>query len=314
MSKPEEISDFINHLLPDLKAEMLIATLLESNPGLPGISVAFDGQHKRVWSHDIESASVINDLSGEEIINLHLNRDGIYDLLPEALFHGMGNDEAFSGDEMARQSRHLRAEEKEARLFFQPFENEIFNVGVELASTESCMYRKLYCELFTAMIPRLWKIKDGLPFSYVTRLKKLLPAAYKICGNMNLTAQSLAYVLDEEVKVLRSTSTDQYSASANELSGVTGSSILGTDFIPGNSAGGDLSSLTFMVGPVMNTESAVHIKNGSMDRFLDCFYGYFVPAETDVCTKYIFSNEDAMLRLNENAVEASYLACNSTIQ
>lgn len=314
MSRPEEIADYINQLSFDLKAEMLVAALLQKQAEIPEINVVFEGQHKRAWSEDIECATVLHRETGEDIVNIHLNRDGLYDLLPEALFHGMNDNEAQSGDEMARQSREHRTEEKLARLFFQPFENELFFTGVQLAMLENDMFRKVNRELFTGMIPDLWKINDDLPHDYSDRLKKLLPTAYKICGDMDLTAQSLAYIIEEEVNIVSSTGTIQFAEEGSLNAGVAGNSILGTDFIPGNASGGHISSMTFLIGPLASPENIRRIKNGIMDRFVDCFYGYFLPVEIDVDTKYLFSAEDGVFMLSEEADKSSFLAYNSVLQ
>jgi hypothetical protein len=163
------------------------------------------------------------------------------------------------------------------------------------------------------MIPKFWKIKDGLPRKFVAKLKKLLPEAYQICGDTELTAQCLEYVLDEKVRLRSSMKAPDYIEERTAGGGMMGESILGTDFIPGNHAGGFISSLTFQVGPVTNHENINLIENGSMDRFLDCFYGYFIPLELDVGTKYVFSAEESIFMLNEEKDKPSYLAYNSVI-
>lgn len=312
MPESEEISQYINQLSFDLKAEMLVSVLMEEQSGIPEIRAVFEGQHKRVWSQDIDCATVNSQEKGDDILYIHLNRDGIYDLLPEALFHGMQPDEAESGEEMARESRKLKAEEKEARLFFQPFENEIFLMGVQLSMMENHLYRNIYNELFAGMIPQFWKIKDGLPEKFVTKLKKLLPAAYLVCGDMELTSQCLEYVLNEKVRVISSVKEPDNIEERTAGSGI--GSILGTDSVLGIHACGFISSLTFMIGPVTGHENINLIENGSMERFLDCFYGYFIPFEIDVSTEFVFSAEESIFTLNEEKDKSSYLAYNSVIQ
>lgn len=310
MPKPEEISRYINQLSFDLKAEMLVAVLLEQKSEFPEISAVFEGQHKRAWSKDVDSATVGDQGIEDGVLFLHLNRDGIYDLLPEGVFHGIQPDDTRSGEEMARESMKLRAEEKEARLFFQPFENEIFRSGVQLSMMENHIFRNVYKELLTGIIPQFWKIREDLCEEHVTRLKKLLPFAYRVCGDMNLTVQCLEYLLNEKVRM----KVIDYTGYETASSGITGKNILGNDLVLGSNASGSVGSFKFLIGPVTSHENIKLIENGSMDRFLECFYGYFIPFELDVDSEYIFSDEDGMLILAGEEGKFSCLAYNSVLQ
>jgi hypothetical protein len=65
----------------------------------------------------------------------------------------------------------------------------------------------------------------------------------------------------------------------------------------------------------MTQETAVLVKNGRMNRFLECFYGYFIPFEIDVETKYLFREEESFFVLeDEQEAKISYLGYNSSIQ
>ena len=68
MSKLDEISQYINQLPFDLKAEMLVAVLAEQRVDLGEILAAFDGQLKRVWSRDIAWSSVDNLETGDNML------------------------------------------------------------------------------------------------------------------------------------------------------------------------------------------------------------------------------------------------------
>jgi len=111
LSRIEEISQYVNKLSFDLKAEMLVAVLAEQKIDRNEILAAFNGQFKRNWSRDIEGSSAENLETGEEILCLHLNRDGVYDTLPELLFHKNLETENQSAAEMAKDSMRLKAEQ-----------------------------------------------------------------------------------------------------------------------------------------------------------------------------------------------------------
>jgi hypothetical protein len=315
LSRLDEISEYVNHLSFDLKAEMLVAILAEQRADLAEILSAFDGQLKRVWSRDIAWSTVAHLETGDNMLCFHLNRDGIYDALPEALFHNNSGNEDQSAEEMAKDSMKIRAEEKETRMFFQPFENEIFLQRVQLSMMENKLIRSINAEFLTAVIPYFWKVDNNLPEIYVARLKKILPLVHQVTGDLALTAQCLENIIREKVEV---TASDEHTESITSgdflFSGVLGKSTLGVDTISGNQVSDFVNRLIFSIGPINDTETGELVKAGRMDKFLDCFYGYFVPFEYETDTKYIFGTEQSLFVLNDNDdAEFSHLGYNSLI-
>lgn len=315
MSRIEEISQYVNKLSFDLKAEMLVAVLAEQEIDQDEILSAFNGQFKRNWSRDIEGSSAENLETGEEILCLHLNRDGVYDTLPELLFHKNLETENQSAAEMAKDSMRLKAEEKESRLFFQPFENEVFLLGVQVAMKENQLFKNIYTEFLTGIIPDFWRIDNDLPENYINRLKKLLPLVYRITGDLDLTAQCLEFIIKESVKISTAAEkADGIDEGNFHNSGILGKCLLGVDTVFGKMVTGFVNRLKFSIGPIVNPETSEFVKNGRMNRFLDCFYSYFIPFEFDVETKYIFETEQSLFILNDNTDgRISFLGYNSVI-
>jgi hypothetical protein len=315
LSRLDEISQYINQLSFDLKAEMLVAILAEQRIDLNEILAAFDGQLKRTWSRDIAWSAVDHLETDDIMLSLHLNRDGVYDALPEVLFHGNYGNEDQSAKEMAEDSMQMRSEEKETRSFFQPFENEIFLQRVQLAMKENQLFRNLDTQFLTAIIPHFWRVDQGLPENYVDQLKKLLPLVHQITGDSDLTAQCLEFILKEKVRLCNS---DEYQDDATQTdfyySGVLNESLLGINIITGNLDNSFINHLICEIGPIIHPETSEIVKNGMMNRFLDCFYSYFIPFELEVDTKYIFGTAQSSLLINDDSdANLSYLGYNSVI-
>jgi hypothetical protein len=315
LSRLDEISKYINQLSYDLKAEMLVAVLAEHRIDLREILAAFDGQLKRTWSRDIDWSAVDHFETGDVMLSLHLNRDGIYDVLPEVLFHSSYGNEDQSAKDMAKDSMQMRSEEKETRSFFQPFENEFFLQRVQLAMIENQLFKNLDSQFLTAMISHFWMVDQDLPENYVDLLKKMLPLVHQITGDFDLTAQCLEFILKERVRIYNSgEDSDDVAQTDFHLSGVLNESLLGINTITGNLNNSFANRLICSIGPIIQTETSELVKNGTMDRFLDCFYSYFIPFELEVDTKYIFGSEQSLLLLNDNSdVYISYLGYNSVI-
>lgn len=316
MSRLEEISEYINQLSFDVKAEMLAAILSEESLDLTEILASLEGPLKRTWARDIAWTDINRFETGEEMLCLHLNRDGIYDLLPEGLFHSNSDKADRTGPEMAKASMKLRVEEKETRLFFQPFENEIFLKRVQLAMVENQIFKSIYKEFLIGIIPFFWEVDEGFPENYVIRLKKLLPILHQTTGDLNLTAQCLEFIICEKVKIILSGIKNRtFKSEILPVSGILGKSLLGIDTITGDIVTEFFDQLRVSIGPITNQETNEIIKEGMMNRFLDCFYSFFIPFEFDVETEYIFGEGKNQFIINdETESEISYLGYNSVIQ
>jgi hypothetical protein len=315
LSRLGEISEYINQLSFDLKAEMLLAILVEQRIRTEEILAVFDGQLRRAWSRDVSRSTVDRLESGNQMLCLHLNRDGIYDTLPEALFHSSSGFEDQSAKEMAKDSMKIRNEEKEARKFFQPFENEIFLQRVHLAMTENKLFERIYSDLLTGVIPDLWKTDNDFPEIFVTRLKKMLPLINQVAGDLPLTAQCLECIIDERVEVNCENNPDEGAETFDSIfSGILGKSTLGIDTVSGERVSNIVSNLIFSIGPITDNETGNLVREGRMDGFVNCYYSYFVPFEYEVKTEYIFGTEQGKFMLYDDAdKEASYLGYNSVI-
>jgi len=316
LSKPGDISDFINQLSVDLKAEALVAALLEGGYELKDFLVSAEGQLQRSWSRDIALTDVVKLETGDRMVSLHLNRDGIYDMLPEAIFHSDQDKDFTSGKEMAKDSMKLRIEEKETRNFFQPFENEIFYQQVRLCAIENQLGRDLFSRMIMGLIPDFWNISEDLPEEYVLRMVRLLPLVHRIAGAVELTSGSLEFILKEKVNITPvdiSAGVDEEDPSWH--SAILGSACLGSDSVCGNRVNGYFRKFIIRIGPVQHPRTDELIKNGWMEKFLTCFYGFFIPVEVDTETRYIPGREERCFVLGDkDETKITCLGYNSVVQ
>ena len=309
-----DISASINQLADDLRAEAVLA-LMDGKLSLRNILVSPEGQFKRGWARDISVADVDQLFSGSDVLAVRLNRDGIYDYLPEALFHDIAGSDCDSGTDMAKESMRLRVQEREGRLFFQPLENEMFLQGLQVAAREDQLYRRIISQKLMGLIPDFWEIDPALPEKYVMRMVKLLPYAAVMAGNVLLIAHGLEFVLCEPATV-KATRPPDIAAEGAAMggSGVLGSCFLGVDAIAGDALSGAVKQFIVSIGPVVNPETVSMLKNGSLEKFLDCFYSYFIPVEADVSTQFVLAGTQGEFVLEgDDPAVASHLGYNSII-
>ncbi len=309
-----DISASLNDLPFDIRAEVVIADLIEAGVNPNDIVVVLEGLFSRRYTRDISGAGLLELNNGQKVIDIHVTRDGVYDALPEGLFHEQPVEPLKNGHEMARESKKQREEEREARKFFLPFENEIFAQKVQLELAERKLLHQLEKNFFDESFPQFWNIDRSLPKKYTSRLLVLLHFSSRIVGNIQLTASILEIILDE--KVTCSLLKDEQIPLLEGLQHVQdtfslGSGALGVDFVCGENSMQQLPVMEFVIGPLKNSLVNDYLGNGQVAKFLKVFYNYFVPMELDVITRIELSKEKQSFKLDEKS--PAFLGYNSAL-
>ena len=303
MNDLKEIAFSISHLKHDIKAEVIAAELIESGLNPAEIVIIPDGSFRRKYSRDITYAEVIKSENGQNVLGIHVSRDGLYDSLPEGIFHDQSMEPLISGQDMAKFSKKQKMEEKEARLFFLPFENEIFHHRTQLELEERKLLHRFNENLFDDIYPQFWKLDRSLPKKLVSRLVLILHLTHKILGNPDLTAKCLEIIIEEEVRINiirnRHYRKDLPGFNGKKSLGL-GSTALGENFICGDYISDSDPIMEYEIGPIMNSNIEDYLENGRYSRFLDCFYCYFVPVEMDAVTTVKVSEAQQQFILNDN--------------
>ena len=127
----------------DMNAEALAGALLENNSGLADsrqIMIRPLGHINRVSGREVMNVtgSVFN-AEGEELVYIDINRESLYDSLPEMLFL---RQEARYEDDIEK-ARHLAHQQEMARRFFLPFEETFYRARIEMERAERSAIKEL---------------------------------------------------------------------------------------------------------------------------------------------------------------------------
>jgi hypothetical protein len=314
----QEKSGYINEMAYDIRAEYVVSCLLKLGLSQNELLAAFDGPLKRKWSADIDRCEAESFENGAESLGLHLNRAGVYDALPEALFHPFPENRNAGGTELAKDSMKLRAEEKKARMFFRIFENEIFWQGVQVAVNENIELESLYADYLNGLVPGFWKLDKNIPQAYAAKLMKYLPYAHQISGNYRLTEMCFEDILGEKVSMEPGTCELEEISEKKPVTemktGLLGRSQLGKNFVSGHKTAGFVFRLTVKIGPLVNTNPKEFYKDGYMNSLVNCFFSYFIPVEVDVETKLVSTGrKKAFVLGSENEGENALMGYNTVL-
>jgi hypothetical protein len=313
MLDSEKITVAIGGMLYDIKAEAVIGDLMAGGMGIEDFVVIPNGTFRRRYARDIAFAKKKKHKNGQEFVEININRDAIYHTLPEGIFH----EKTKSGEEGANshsdESKKLKKEEKAARTFFLPFENEIFLQRVKLEQEERKILKQFSENLFDDISPEFWNLDKSINREYMSRMIVLLHFSHQIVGNCKITAKCLESILNESVsvKIGEDISSGQWESGKKrgvEHGCVLGSAGLGTDFVCGDNLKGFTKKMKFSIGPLKNTNVIEYLENGTVYNFLKCFFGYFVPFELDVETDILVEqdNQEFLLGFGENVAVLGY--------
>lgn len=114
---------------------------------LDGLMVVYHGMNSRVRSRDVlgvQRKGAHLGSSHEKTV-LHLSRNGIYQQLPEFLFHPITiSSPSMSNKEVVEAIRENKKKEQEAIKFFSPFETEMFKDSVRIFERHLSMFDNPY--------------------------------------------------------------------------------------------------------------------------------------------------------------------------
>lgn len=280
-----EIEDIFNELISvyqNLKAEVLIAEVQErKNIKFDQIVINNKSTFKRPYRRDLLKIEKSN--LKEDVLSLDLSRNGVYDYLPEGLFHKQENDNSKTFTTKRLKSKK---EELAARSFFSPVENEFFNQRLNIEKNERVLLNNFY-SLKDDYLIDFWKLNTDMPREYLLKLIKLLPYAFKIAGDLELARLSLEKILKNKVGFEKKYHTNLKPNKRNRKKYL----ILGVDSVLDNIDHTILQPyLEVTIWLKDSKEIKEYISTKGIDQFLAVFYDYFLPLELDIKTKYEVNN------------------------
>src|SRR5664279_4835889 len=122
-----------NSLESDFKAEVIAAEMVENNIPADRIMILMLGGLQRTFRRDVDSVTEeIFDYDHKEYFLVKTHKEGMYDMLPEGLFHhAESNKSSKTEKEIIASIKQRRVEERNARRFFLPFEAALNHLRIQ---------------------------------------------------------------------------------------------------------------------------------------------------------------------------------------
>ena len=263
----------------DIKAEPKLTLAIEAGLGVEDFIVSPSKRFIREFSRDVISADLKEISSNLLLLQVLLSRAGIFDQLPEGLFFRPNQRRIHTVAEMAADYKANKKHEDKIRKFFIPFEHDFFLQRIAIEQEESRLLEGLHSGNLNEYFIAFWNLPGSIPKQFLSPLILLLPHAYKIAGDMDLTAESLELILNEKVKLVMREAGIENAESV--LPPVLGEGLLGLDMVCGESFLENNPTVEIQIGPLENSLVTDYLEHGNRFTLLETFTRFFIPAGVD---------------------------------
>jgi hypothetical protein len=277
----EEVIDHIRRLHYDVRAEVVVGELLDNHVHESEVAVQMQNVFTRAFNKDILDAQLDDSQPYHPFITLMLSRDGLYDRLPEGLFHAFSPQKQQEVSEMVATYKKHQQEEQEARKFFRPLEHEFFLQRVFLEQREKHLLFDALGKDADELFRSFWNVPEGLPKEPVNKLIRLLPYIHRIAGNLPLVQLYLQAILEEPVTI--TCKNGPVPVSAGIQTGL-GECRLGVDTMTGNLFYADMPEVIVKIGPLQQRRVYDFLSWQPYGKLLQVCLEFLLPADVETIT------------------------------
>ncbi|MFC3561198.1 type VI secretion system baseplate subunit TssG [Pedobacter jamesrossensis] len=274
-----------NELFTDYRAVAKAADLIERNIiDADKIEVVPLGPDRRAFAKDIAASNIYySENRRHNRIRISTNREGLYDMLPEGLFHRPPTGSAGMDEEsMIKDIRERREEEKQARLFFTPFDAEINHVRIMTELYENKLDKKTTYSDLSRIFELGWEEFTLLNKEQSIIWMHLLPEIQQKRNDIGFASKVLTALFNLPIAVVDATPRLTGIEIAEDMQMRLGMSALGIDTIIGNHFMPEHETYTIDIGPT-SPEELIRFIPGQKNRdILDMAVSYLMPVDAEV--------------------------------
>ena len=200
-------------------------------------------------------------------INIAVRRNGLYDALPEGLFHEIVQTE--------EDQKLIKQKTEAARTFFLPYEQEFFKVRFLIEQYERALTDGHDTFFQAKAYSRLWNIAENLTDAQIRKLLRILPFVPNIVGNLALTAHCFELLIDKPVSLLKRLPT--INALEDTFQTTLGKHSLGKTTILGSAYYDGTPSLELIIKEIAGPNLIQYLPGGEKRKFLDYVKDFLIP-------------------------------------
>lgn len=282
----------------DFKAEVIAAEMVEHGIPADRILILLLGSMKRSFKKDVESVKEeISEYDHKEYFIVKTPREGIYDMLPEGLFHyPAAHKSAKTEKEIIKSMKKRRDEERHARKFFLPFEAAINYLRMQMALYENRLDKRSdYDELVSIFIDQ-WEIFKHLDARQSNIFLHLIPIMHDIRDDHPVIEKILEMMLLIPVQISLRSQVPLHPA--QPILSNLGNCDLGVNLTTGNAVYDEgVDEILINIGPVKNEILHEFMPGGNKNKILQLLCDYLLPVHLDIITEFELAASDKVAKL-----------------
>jgi hypothetical protein len=297
------------HLTPfDLKAEVLFDALLKDHIQDLDIVLNARGLFFRKYNKDI--MNIIQDVNDPDILNVETSRDSFYDILPESITHNYKNRDY--REDAVQEFKTRKKEEKEARHFFNPLENELFRFRHAVEKYESDFFSAINTNGIADIIRMILGVEKPMPDALLVKM------FYALMKQKDSSAQDIANIctileniLGENVTYIsKNIKLDHVFDIAEEPEDM----IMGINTTLASSEYIFLKRYHFTVGPLQNPQNLpLYFSNQVLENFLNTFFNLFIPFQLQYSFEIQLNHDDELFAMDDTMNYKSRLGISTVL-
>lgn len=302
----------VNTLETDFRAEVVAAGLIATGNEADKTIIIRQRGDRRYVSKDIgriESDYSVYDMM--EYLYIYTNRFGIYDSLPEGIFHQPHHvKKQKTKEDIIREIRSHRDEEFFARRYFQPFEMVFDKLLVDAQQYEQKFDKAYFHSNLIEIFEDQWDILKHLSLGQALLFIRIIPVIAEVSQSKSLSEKVMSIVLGFEVTIREGKRSWEKLETQDRVK--LRQWKLGNNSILGNAVQSDDLDLIVTVGPLSPQEMKLFESGKTNDLILKQLIDIVLPFDRNKQIKYRISKEESKFRLSGKTHKA-YLGINTTL-
>jgi type VI secretion system protein ImpH len=282
----------------DFKAEVIAAEMVENGINADRILILLAGAMKRPFRTDVTSIEEeLSDYDSKEYTIVKTTREGIYDMLPEGLFHHANAHKNTKTDkEIIKSIKQRRQEEVTARKFFLPFETTINYLRMQMALYENMLDKRSDYDELVKIFSDQWEIFQYLDTRQANIFLYLIPILHDLRDDCNAIETVFEMIFLLPVKIFLQAKLPYQPAEL--IISKLGDSSLGTDLTTGNMKYDEgTDEILIKIACSKNRMLQHFMPGGNSEKILQLLCDYLLPVHLDIITTYELDAADKVFRL-----------------
>ncbi|ADB40092.1 type VI secretion system baseplate subunit TssG [Spirosoma linguale] len=290
-TQPSSLQPYFLDLLDvDFKAELLAASLADQQIPPERIIINPTGLYNRAYSKDILE---MNDwlLEGSTFIYNRIDtpREGLFDMLPQYLFFPPKDlSKLADTDQTLDTIRQDRDHERQARLFFLPFDAELNYLRTLAVQHESAVEHPDTARTIIDQFAEQWPIIKDMNRMQTGLFLQVLPWMHLLRSNLVWLSQFLQVFFAVPVKVEAGHQIYQSTQADGDLPTLANCR-LGIDAVIGDRFDDGRNGVQIIIGPVPDAQVPLFLPHAQSIALLHTLVNYFLPVSIDFSVSVLTS-------------------------